>query len=81
MSSMEDDRVVLRTTMSVIEVLGGAQAVADMLEDTTTNSVYNWRVANRFPANTYPALREALARKNILADEALWPMVRLREAP
>lgn len=66
---------VLRTTRTVLDELGGNIPVARMLR-TDPKAVSNWRSFNRFPAHTYLAIKEALARRDCTAPDFLWPMTK-----
>jgi hypothetical protein len=62
-----------RTTIAVIDALGGNAAVAEMLGITVT-AVANYRAFGYFPAATYFVLRDALKARGVQADESLWNM-------
>jgi hypothetical protein len=57
----------------VISTLGGARKVAEMF-GLTENAVWNWVATDRFPANTYLAIRNALRSKRRKAPDTLWRM-------
>lgn len=63
----------LKTTIDVIDTLGGNKAVAVLL-GTTAKAVANWRYSGEFPAHTYLALQDALQRRGHTANRALWAM-------
>jgi hypothetical protein len=67
----------LQSTIEVIEQLGGTAEVA-RLTSTTSKAVSNWRVFDRFPANTYLLIQAELARRGKSAPDHLWSM---REPP
>lgn len=64
---------MLTTTSDVMDALGGNLAVAE-LTGSNNKAVWNWRVAETFPANTYVALTEALLAKGKTAPASLWGM-------
>jgi len=57
----------------VIDALNGNAAVAE-LTDSSMNSVYNWRAANKFPADTYLLIQSELKARGRVAPDKLWPM-------
>jgi len=57
----------------IIDILGGNSVVADLTE-SKPNAVSNWRRQGFFPANTFVALRCALADRGIDAPPSLWGM-------
>lgn len=63
----------LKTTIDVIDFLGGNDSVAGML-DTNYKAVANWRYSGEFPANTFTALRAALRARRATAPVSLWSM-------
>lgn len=63
----------LSTTSEVMDALGGNLAVAE-LTGSNNKAVWNWRVAETFPANTYVALTQALLAKGKTAPASLWGM-------
>ena len=63
----------LNTVEDVINALGGPAAVAK-LSAGTLNSIYNWRAANKFPADTYLLLQSELRLRHLVAPDHLWPM-------
>lgn len=64
---------MLSTTESVMDALGGNQAVAE-LTGSTPKAVWNWRAGKTFPSNTYIALTTALKAKGKSAPPSLWGM-------
>ena len=64
---------MLSTTSAVMDALGGNLAVAE-ITGSKSKAVWNWRVAETFPANTYVALTEALLAKGKTAPASLWGM-------
>ena len=67
----------LTSTATVMDALGGTQAVAD-LTGRTYAAAFNWRSFKAFPSNTYLVMTAALAEKGAGAPDSLWGMV---EAP
>ena len=61
----------LTSTSDVIDKLGGTRAVANLF-GCGVNAVSNWRVSNRFPADTYEALTAELTRHGHAASASLW---------
>jgi hypothetical protein len=61
------------TVREAIEALGGPTA-AGRLVGRTAQSAVNWRLVNKFPANTYEILKRELADRNIEAPMSLWGM-------
>lgn len=70
----------LKTTIAVIDYLGGDKAVGAML-GADHKAVYNWRRFKFFPANTYIALQQALKHYNKTAPDRLWAMKQLKDFP
>jgi hypothetical protein len=70
----------LRTTNDVIDALGGTKAVA-VLTGKSPQSVTNYRLAPRFPADTFLIMRDALQRIGCDAPPSLWGIRELTEAP
>jgi hypothetical protein len=66
--------VELQTAAEVIDELGGASIVAQLV-GRTSPAVRNWRASGDFPATTYLIIRNALAEKGKTAPAALWRMV------
>ena len=69
----------LETADQVIDALGGTTATARLL-GFDPRRVSNWRKAGKFPAATFVALTEALAKVDRQAPRSLWNMRELREA-
>ena len=65
----------LTTADEVIDALGGTAAVAGLTGRGVT-AVCNWRVEDRFPANTYLVMTKALRRERLGAPAELWSQVR-----
>jgi hypothetical protein len=63
----------MQTSIEVIEALGGTKAVAEMT-GRTYNAAANWRVFNRFPANTFVLMQTELVKRGLSAPVALWGM-------
>ena len=63
----------LRTTLQVIEALGGYHAVAT-LTGRTPNAAENWKRHLAFPADTYLVMTDALSDKGFSAPPSLWKM-------
>lgn len=63
----------LRTTSQVMDALGGNSAVAE-LTGSSNKAVWNWRVSETFPSNTYVAMTAALAAIGRSAPATLWGM-------
>ncbi|MET4238561.1 hypothetical protein [Bradyrhizobium sp. RT10b] len=63
-------------TAKVIDTLGGTQAVADMIEGSEYNAVFNWRSQHTFPSNTHNVLTVALAAAGyrVAEPDVLWRM-------
>lgn len=51
--------------------LGGPKEVTKLL-DVAPGAAWNWEDRGYFPADTYVALTEILARKGFTADPVLW---------
>jgi hypothetical protein len=68
-----DNPAILKTSGTVIDALGGNQAVMK-LACTTAANVSNWRAAGRFPSNTYVLFRTALMDLGFYAPPSLWGM-------
>ncbi len=69
--------LTLQTTESVIDELGGNQAVSELTGTLNAKAVSNWRSSNLFPAWTYLILTTALQARGKAASDTLWKM----EAP
>jgi hypothetical protein len=63
----------LETAKEVFDALGGISSVAEAT-GRKYKAVANWKSFNRFPANTYLALQNALKRRGVSASPALWGM-------
>jgi hypothetical protein len=63
----------LRSTVAVMDVLGGTKAVAAITGRKYT-AAFNWRKQRKFPANTFRDLQKALAAKGHTAPDSLWGM-------
>jgi hypothetical protein len=63
----------------VVEALGGVRVVSKMF-GLTENAVWNWVATDRFPANTYLAIRAALKSKRRRAPDGLWRMAGVSDA-
>jgi hypothetical protein len=62
----------LRTTIEVVDALGGLPAVCD-LTGANSKQAWNWiGRAETFPANTYWVMIEALRRRRLTAPPHLW---------
>lgn len=68
-----DVQTNLRTTVDVIEALGGTRAVAE-LTGRTYNAAHNWRGFPTFPANTFLKMQAALNERGHVAPSSLWGM-------
>jgi hypothetical protein len=64
----------LQTTSEVIDALGGTAEVAK-LTGRSMQAVSNWRGRGFFTASVYLTITEALARKSMSANPALWRTV------
>jgi hypothetical protein len=65
----------LRTTLQVIEHLGGPKQICALIPGTNTRQVWHWYGrAEKFPAYTYVVLQNALKRKDASAPDRLWTM-------
>lgn len=73
---MEDQ---LRTTVEVMDALGGNQAV-ERITGRSPQAVSNWRRFQTFPANTYAVMTHALSRIGKTAPPSLWGQTELTEA-
>jgi hypothetical protein len=70
----------LKSTVAVIDYLGGDRRVAEIL-GTDHKAVYNWRRFRIFPASTYVALQAALQYYGRTAPDKLWSMKKLVNFP
>lgn len=64
----------LATTKQVVEKLGGVPIVAG-LTGRKYSAAWNWTTFDKFPADTFVVLQEALRQKNCIAPASLWGMV------
>lgn len=64
----------LSTAGKVIEALGGVRAVAD-ITGRKYPAAFNWKMAGKFPPNTFVAMQDALRDKRYTAPHSLWGMV------
>jgi hypothetical protein len=65
---------ILDTASDVIDALGGNPKVGEVTQ-RKPSAVSNWRKFNSFPANTYVAIKAALAAIECDAPDSLWDMV------
>lgn len=63
----------LQTTAEVIQALGGYRAIAK-ITGRKDGAASNWGRFETFPANTYVAIRTALAERGLSAPDRLWGM-------
>ena len=66
--------VELIDTTSVMEALGGTDAVAK-LTGRKYSAAFNWRSFDTFPPDTFLVLTRALERAGHTAPPSLWRMV------
>jgi hypothetical protein len=64
----------LKTTVAVMEALGGTDAVAQ-LTGRKYSAAFNWRGFDTFPPDTFLVLTDALEAKGHSAPAHLWRMV------
>jgi hypothetical protein len=64
----------LKTTGEVMAALGGTTAVARLTNRKVT-AASNWQSFDKFPANTFVVMTEALRRIGKRAPASLWGMV------
>lgn len=64
----------LKTTLAVIETLGGMPEVG-RLTGYPPKQVWNWKASGQFPAKTYLILTDALRSIGKTAPASLWGMV------
>lgn len=64
-------KIVLHSVREVIEALGGNPEAAALI-GVGRSAPSNWLSANKFPASTYIAIRDELARAGLGADIELW---------
>ncbi len=69
----------LSTASEIIKALGGPTA-AGRIVGRSPQSANNWRIANRFPSNTFPILTRALAERGYTAPSSLWRIIERAEA-
>lgn len=65
---------ILDSASDVIDALGGNPKVGEITQ-RKPSAVSNWRKFNSFPANTYVAIKAALAAIDCDAPDSLWDMV------
>jgi len=63
----------ISTVENAVEALGGIAAVAEMT-NSSPSAVYNWRAADKFPADTYLLVQSELRARGLVAPDNLWPM-------
>ena len=65
----------LETVSEVIDALGGPKRTGQIV-GRSPQSACNWKNrAKRFPADTFPALNEALAERGYTAPSSLWRII------
>jgi hypothetical protein len=64
----------LTTAKAVIEKLGGEEAL-QKLTSRKYNAIFNWRVINKFPANTFTLFQDELRKLGCTAPASLWGMM------
>lgn len=64
----------LTTAEEVIAALGGFQAVNALTKRTSISASSMWKLRKKFPPNTYPVMKAALAAVGASAPDALWGM-------
>ncbi|SFV31272.1 hypothetical protein SAMN05216456_1287 [Devosia crocina] len=69
----------LESVDDVIRALGGTRSVMELTEAKTNQVVTNWRSLNRFAANTYVVMTDALKLKGLTAPASLWGMKEMPE--
>ncbi|RCL01032.1 MAG: hypothetical protein JSC189_000930 [Candidatus Tokpelaia sp. JSC189] len=62
----------LQNVANVIDAIGGNSKVAKLTGRKDLRSAWNWRKANRFPADTFLILKIELGKNGFSAPEALW---------
>lgn len=63
----------LSTVTQVLDALGGVRPVANMFGESY-NTVYNWKLRQKFPAKTRDFFAAELASKRFVAPRELWGM-------
>lgn len=66
---------MLTSVDAVIRALGGTRAVMELTDAKFPQTVNNWRALDRFAANTYVVLTDALTEAGATADPRLWGMI------
>lgn len=61
----------LTTAKQVIDAVGGTKAACDLTGRKPT-AISNWRVWDRFPANTFWKFQTELERSGFTAPASLW---------
>lgn len=69
----------LKTAATVIEHLGGLDAVRRLTRAKSISVVSNWKVSGGFPPKTYVALTKALKARGLSAPPSLWGMLEAAE--
>lgn len=64
----------LTTARAVIDRLGGEEAL-QKLTSRKYNAIFNWRVINKFPANTFTLFQDELHKRGCTAPRSLWGMM------
>ena len=63
----------LPTTRAVIDALGGHKPL-QALTGRGRTAIVNWKAREKFPADTYLILQEALRTRRLTAPPSLWGM-------
>ena len=63
----------LQTPREVMAALGGFQVVAE-LTGRSYHAAENWNRAEKFPANTFIVMQQALNKRGLKAPISLWGM-------
>lgn len=71
----------LTSTEAVIDALGGAAAVMDLMGGISAQRLSNWRTSGKFPSNTYLLFHEVLTDRGFSAPYSLWQMADRRGVP
>jgi hypothetical protein len=66
--------ISLDTVDDVIEKLGGAEAVRQVVDVKAPSAVPMWRTRKKFPVYTYKLLQNALRERGMTAPDHLWGM-------